>query len=226
MGIYEEMIHPIYFSCRNDLKLLYISLQTLAHLERYDIGTVRVFFDKANTPTEKEVKNIQWAYPDVTIHSTEFQARGGPKMFRTELSAYRDIAGRVSVNDWLMKCDCDTFWLKPDILDYVSESRCALVGHTSVNLEMVAWTQGGCYFLRADAVNKLDLDVERLETKMIRMFRYHDHTSPEDLSMFLAVLKAKLPVELTHFYEDSLIHFCSRKNEMIKLAQTTEWVDV
>ncbi len=219
-------VHPIYFSCRNDIKLLCISLQTLAHLEHQDLGTVHVFFDKNNTPTEKEAKNIVWAYPDIEIHSTEFQARGGPKMFRTELKAFREIATRVDATDWLMKCDCDTFWLKPDILDHVLDSRCAMVGHTSVNLEMIAWTQGGCYFLRADAADKIDLDVEGLETKMLRMFRYHDHTSPEDLAMFLAVLKAKLDVELTHFYEESLIHFCARKNQMIKLAQATEWVDV
>ncbi len=171
------MIHPIYFSCRNDIKLLCISLQTLGRLAHPNVGMVHVFFDKANTPTGMEVRRISEAHVDVCIHSTEHQARGGSKMFRTEIEAYKKIADHFTEpGDWLMKCDCDTFWLKPTILDHVLESKASMVGHASINLDMIVWTQGGCYFLRAGKVGKLQLDAEGLEARMVRMFKYHDHT--------------------------------------------------
>jgi len=130
-----------------------------------------------------------------------------------------------------MKCDCDTFWLHDAILKYVNNNEeVSLIGNTCINKELIAWTQGGCYFVRAGAADKLELDTERLEAQMARTFREW-HRKPgeccnEDLCVFLAVLRAKLPVELRYYYNDSLIHFCERKNEMIKLAQATEGVHV
>jgi hypothetical protein len=163
---------PICFTCGKHFKFVRLALFSLARFTPR-VKETYVYMDKGDPLSDKEQRLLQTASPfPIIFRLTRYpMASWGPKIQLSELKAYREIAGRMGPQDYLVKLDSDVLFISDDVFGFVVKSNADAVGtpvsslHSSEKQE--EYMQGGSYFISARALRAI-LDISIGKTSQAR----------------------------------------------------------
>lgn len=201
-------IHAVYFSCAADLEYLRLSIQSLNATAQGFVGRIYVYEDRKDPlDAQQRVSLTQDSASPVVFRRTRApMAWGGVTLLHNELRAFNELAAELDVGDVIMKVDSDILftadWLFPAVLaagaDLVGQPVASIATHTR---RSIADIQGGCYFLRAGALQQLKTrSLLRAALQVARTSRYALWNIPEDRTVSQWAHDANLKIGLKDFY--------------------------
>ena len=176
----ERHFHLCYFSCHSYFAYLYCALDSLAR--HVDVSyTVHLFNDSQQPLDEAQLALLRQRVPQLRVYLWPKSMGWGAEQISWIWKAYAIAAENAADDDIVARVDSDVFFFNDRIFQAVQRSRADVIGDGHfVGFE---YCQGGCYFLRAAAVRRIN-----------------DWLSSRDLPA--AVAEAAVPVEdvaMTHF---------------------------
>lgn len=201
-------IHFAFFSCGAHVRYLEMALRSLVRVKGAYPGKVYVGEDP-DDPIDAKSKDRLGALGLSIEYATWGKVTGyGEDTVVSELAAFSDVAAQVDRYDWIAKVDSDVLFLNDWIFTHVLDSQADLVGHKERAWRTFAYSQGGCYFLRAGFVAALagigPPEVELGAETLLKEF--HD------------VAEAKGMWKMPQCPEDALIHrLVTKRNGRVRL---------
>ena len=162
----NRKFHVVYFTCRPDAGLLFMSLHSLKNIARDHSLTVNIFMDESNPLTTAQVGIIEELWPSVNF-TVWGKGRGwGHVEIGNIWRAYEHVASFADSDDFITKIDSDVFFIDDRIFELTSRLTSDLIGDAHYD---DGWhAQGGCYFLKVSAVQKIleELVFDRLNERV------------------------------------------------------------
>lgn len=229
-------VYGVYFTCREDINLLLISLKSL---ERLNISFKKIFIyqDKKSPFTPEEINKIKkLRFATFYFLKTKYpNSRYGINLIANELVAYKKISRKIPEESFLAKIDSDVVFVSEDIFKNLNLSTKEFIGNPyfpkirkGENKYVIA--QGGCYFIRGSLLRRIVLTKiypSLLETyvKNARSFL----NIPEDVFFSILIKKLSKNIKFIEFHYPfeaiesknipnytsySLVHFEGKKKFM------------
>lgn len=149
------MIHFLYFSCGAHVPYLNLSLRSLARVNGSYVGGVYVGMDPDDPISPEDRTKLEALGLPIQFRSWGKVTGYGETTVLSELAAFRDVAGGAAEDDWIAKIDSDVLFLNDWIFRHLPRHDRDLVGQKEQAWRTFAYSQGGCYFLRAGFVPAL-----------------------------------------------------------------------
>lgn len=219
-------IYPVYFSCGNHFKYLFISLKSLEEIGSKCIGNVYLYIDKDDFISGKQKVKLKKLSLDVVIRKTKYKMSwGGLKLIKNELEAFEEVHSEIRSEDYIAKVDSDIVFISDFIFKYVLASGKDLVGEGAFT--NYKYSQGGLYFLKSRFVPNITKYTDK-------NFKVEDPKVGEDKFIFNLVQRNTDSIWLTKFMmfreefdkikeitgewkkKFSVIHFADCKNKMLE----------
>jgi len=206
----SPLVHFLYFSCGAHVPYLRLSLQSLARVRGTYLGGVFIGMDPDDPISSADRASLEKLGLPVKFGEWGKVTGYGEVTVLSELAAFRDVAARVAEGDWIAKVDSDVLFLSDWIFHHVGQQDRDLIGHKEQAWGTFAYSQGGCYFLRAGFVSKL-----------AAVGRDEVHTAADTLlHEFHDVAESKGMWKMPQCPEDALIHrLVDRHGGRIKLVR-------
>jgi hypothetical protein len=186
--------HLCFFSCQSYFKYLYCSLHSLVYQTHGIRFNVLIFSDEDMPLSQEQINAIQALIPSARVIPWPKSMGWGTTQIRWIWRAYGLAAETAASNDVIARIDSDVFFFNDRIFRAVARSDADLVGDGHfVNFE---YCQGGCYFFRASAVNKI---TEMLNREPIENILTEVSTVVEDVAAFHFAKRLELKTWLTWF---------------------------
>ncbi|MEI6333973.1 MAG: hypothetical protein WCS87_05395 [Methylococcaceae bacterium] len=142
-----------HFTCHSYYKYLYCSLHSLQKVSSGIPIRVLIFCDANEMFSPEQCEAIKIAFPDSKVIPWKKSQGWGSEQIASIWKAYSLAASESRENDYVVRIDSDVFFFSDWIFQIVARSRKDLVGDGHyVNFK---YSQGGFYFLRAGAINKI-----------------------------------------------------------------------
>jgi hypothetical protein len=149
------LLHFLYFSCGAHVHYLRLSLQSLARVQGSFLGGVYVGMDPDDPINPEDRATLEGIGLPLQFKEWGKVTGYGELTVVSEMAAFRDVADKVAGDDWIVKVDSDVLFLSDWIFHHVRRQNRDLVGHKERAWGTFAYSQGGCYFLRASFVPSL-----------------------------------------------------------------------
>lgn len=156
----EGRFFAVCFTCGKHFKYLRLALLSLGRCAA-PVVEISVYMDKSDPLSDGECQILR----DESRFPLNFRLTAypmwswGPKVQLSELKAYREIARRMEVGDFLVKFDSDVLFLSDKIFRFVASNKAGAVGTPVSKLHVSEvqeeYMQGGCYFIRANELNAI-----------------------------------------------------------------------
>lgn len=161
IATHEPMLFPVCFTCGKHFEFIRLALLSLGKVSP-KIGEVFIFMDRGGPLSEVQQDTLRTAcrYP-ISFSTTAYPMRyWGPKYTLSHAIAFREVAGRMSNQDFMMKFDSDVIFVDDKIMNLVLKSTAGAVGtHVGILHGAEAagkdFMQGGCYFIRGSELMKM-----------------------------------------------------------------------
>ncbi|WP_082879766.1 glycosyltransferase family A protein [Methylomonas methanica] len=190
----QPTFHLCYFSCNSYFKYLYCSLHSLLKFSSNHNFKIYVFNDNEQPLSDAQILSIQNLIPGTKVIPWPKSMGWGANQIKTIWQAYGEVAEHALDNDIVARVDSDVFFFNDIIFRAVAKSDADLIGDGHyVNFE---YTQGGCYFFRADAIKKI---VKLLATENIENLLSEIEPIVEDIAAHHFARHLKLKIWLTWF---------------------------
>lgn len=205
-------IHFLFFSCGSHMPYLELALRSLERVRGPCLGRIFVGEDPDDPIGGEGKARLKGLGSDIVCACWGKVTGYGVTTVVSELAAFRDVAAQVDKADWIAKVDSDVLFLNDKIFRRVTRMNSDLVGHEELAWRPFAYSQGGCYFLRAAFVPCLDdLDEGAVTREADRLLsRFHDVAAakdmwkmpqcPEDALIHRLVTARHGRIKLEHYY--------------------------
>ena len=142
-----------HFTCHSYYKYLYCSLHSLQKVRCGIPIRVLIFCDANEMFSQEQFEAIRTVFPDSKVIPWTKSQGWGSEQIASIWKAYSLAASESRENDYVVRVDSDVFFFSNWIFQMVACSGKDLVGDGHyVNFK---YCQGGFYFLRAGAINKI-----------------------------------------------------------------------
>ena len=182
-----------FFSCHSYFAYLYCSLHSLV---RHVTVPVRVYiFNDAQMPlSDAQIDALRALVPTLEVHLWPKSMGWGAEQIASIWRAYELAARGAADDDIVARVDSDVFFFNDRVFQLVQRSDADVVGDG--HFVDFAYSQGGCYFLRAAAVRRI---VEWLGQRDIAAEVARAAVPVEDVAMHHFARSVGLDVCLTWF---------------------------
>lgn len=210
----EIRIHFIYFSCGNDFLYLFVSLKSLERLKYKSLGSVYIYIDRKDPLNQEQIQQLKTEFNmHIIVRSTkyDFAAGLGVWVILSELAAFREVVGEISLNDYVAKVDTDVLFVSEKAFFEVSKSGHEAVGDLSVRIVTPPWIpifmQGGCYFIKcAQVIEILRQPIAQAVHEAVKDVRISDWPNctlvrcPEDRVISKLIQKCGHKINYTYLF--------------------------
>lgn len=145
--------HLCFFSCHSYFRYLYCSLHSIVeHIQGISYRVI-VFSDENQPLSAAQIETIFALIPNAQVIPWPKSMGWGEEQIGWIWRAYQLAADGMPDSDYIVRIDSDVFFFNDRIFRAVANSNADFVGDGHfVDFE---YCQGGCYFFRASAVNKI-----------------------------------------------------------------------
>lgn len=190
----QRTFHLCFFSCKSYFSYLYCSLHSLIKHAAGIKFKVLVFNDSEQPLSATQTNALSKLLPDVRVIDWPKSMGWGEAQIGWIWKAYALAAEGAAENDIIARVDSDVFFFNDRIFQAVLRSDADLVGDG--HFVDFRYCQGGCYFLRAGAVNQIN---EMLRTEGLGELLAAENITVEDIAAHYFAQRLGLKIWLTWF---------------------------
>ena len=186
----------VYFSCRQHFSYLKASVQSLALLNLTHRCRVCLFVDSQDYLDSCQLEELYKLPIKIDAVPWNRVTGHGVQTIYNELRAMRQVVFCELSCDWIAKVDSDVLFIGSRVFDVVSRSRATLLGQRESEWAPLTYTQGGCYFIKADWLRfqvefsidavraSSDVSLSVLNRRAVELSRKPIPECPEDLAVY------------------------------------------
>jgi Methyltransferase domain len=151
---------PVCFTCRRHFRYVRLALFSLRQCSTF-VKTIYIYVDRSDPLTDAQRELLQSELPFTLIfQATKYpMSWGGLRLVLNELKVYRELAKEMKENDFLVKFDSDVLFLSDgvfrDLIIKNPEAAGTSVSTLHPSGEKSDYMQGGCYFIRGNALKEI-----------------------------------------------------------------------
>ena len=149
----QRRFHLCYFSCYSYFAYLYCALDSLVRHVKQPC-TVYLFNDQEQPLSGEQIEQLRQLVPDLKVYLWPKSMGWGNAQIATIWQAYAVAAEHAADDDIVARVDSDVFFFNDRIFELVQRSDADVVGDG--HFVDFKYAQGGCYFLRASAVRRIN----------------------------------------------------------------------
>ncbi len=190
----DTTFHLCFFSCHSYFSYLYCSLHSLVkHLHGVSFRVI-IFSDTDQPLSPAQVDTILELIPNAEVMLWPKSMGWGAEQIGWIWKAYEYAAVGVRENDYIARIDSDVFFFNDRIFHAVAKSEADFIGDG--HFVDFKYCQGGCYFFRASAVQKIVTMIEK--ESMVALLKSVD-VVVEDVAAYYFAKRLDMAVWQTWF---------------------------
>ncbi|MCE4557565.1 glycosyltransferase [Pelomonas cellulosilytica] len=149
----QRRFHLCYFSCYSYFAYLYCAIDSVARHVKQPC-TVYLFNDQEQPLSDEQIERLRERMPDLKVFLWPKSMGWGAAQIQTIWQAYGLAAEQAADDDIIARVDSDVFFFNDRIFQVAQRSEADVIGDGHfVGFE---YSQGGCYFLKASAVRRIN----------------------------------------------------------------------
>jgi hypothetical protein len=149
----NKVFHLCFFSCYSYFSYLYCSVHSLINLNTDVKFKFLIFNDEEQPLSEEQITIIKEMAPGCQVILWPKSMGWGEEQIACIWRAYKKTAQGLFENDYIVRVDSDVFFINDFIFQLVVKSNTDLVGDG--HYVDFKYCQGGCYFFKVSAVEKI-----------------------------------------------------------------------
>ncbi len=190
----QRRFYLCYFCCASYFKYLYCSLHSLANHIKDTPYSVVIFNDEEQPLSERQIAVLQELIPGTEVISWPKSMGWGSNQISNIWRAYGMASANANDEDIIARVDADVFFFNDRIFRLVERSNADLIGDG--HYVGFKYTQGGCYFFKASAINKIN---KMLSKESIDQVLSEIEIIVEDIAAFHFAKRLNLKILMTWF---------------------------
>jgi hypothetical protein len=185
--------HLCYFSCESYYPYLYCALHSIKTNIHHPLK-IWIFNDEEQQLTSNQIETLRSLIPNMQVVIWPKSMGWGSKQIESIWNAYTLASVEAGPDDIIARIDSDVFFFNDRIFRIVERHSADLIGDGHyVNF---GYTQGGCYFFKANAVKKIST---WLENQQMHELLNKAKIDVEDIAAFHFAKATDLTSKLTWF---------------------------
>ncbi len=190
----QRKFYLCYFCCASYFKYIYCSLHSLANHITDTPFSVLIFNDDEQPLSDRQIDVLQELIPGTEVISWPKSMGWGSSQISNIWRAYGKASEYANDEDIIARVDADVFFFNDRIFQLVKRSNADLIGDG--HYVGFKYTQGGCYFFKASAINKIN---KMLSKESIDQVLSEIDITVEDIAAFHFAKRLKLKICMTWF---------------------------